>query len=104
MSVPTAITTELADLQAQVTAAQPLAQASQATVTAIKMNAATLVAAIDTAINAATGKLDTWAAPVDPLTIIAGIQAVAVNADDQADLTNMRGFVGRATSNLNQVA
>lgn len=102
MSIPSNITTELTDLEAQVQAASPLASASYATVKAMQLNAGNLVNDIQTALTA-TNVLDTWAAPIDPISIIAGFQTVATAGDDQSNLALMRGVVGRATANLEQL-
>jgi hypothetical protein len=102
MSIPASITTALASLQAQATAAAPLINASVATRTAIKLNAANLVAAIQSALTA-TSLLDTFVAPTDPGLLIAGIQNVIIAAEDESALAFMRGYVGRATSNLDQL-
>lgn len=102
MAVPTNITSELAALQAQVAAAKPLQSAPFATVKAIQLNAQNLVVDIDVAV-ANSGTLDTWISPSDPGTIISGVLGLYGNALDQSVLSNMRGYVGRATSNLDQV-
>jgi hypothetical protein len=112
--IPTSITTALTSLQTQVAAALPLDAASRATIQALQLNAAALVAAIDTAVaNAATlstsgtigvvATIDTWAAPTDPEGIIAGVQAMLVSATDQWNLSVMRGLVGRVATNLDQL-
>jgi|SRR6516165_10242197 hypothetical protein len=103
MSIPANITAELANLQAQVTAAGPLAAASAPTLTAMQLNAAALVSDINAALAGAAGALDTWMAPTDPAAIVTGILALETNADDQASLANMAGYAGRALKNLDQV-
>lgn len=102
MSIPATITAELTSLQAQVTAAAPLNAASHATKTALKLNAGRLVSDVQAAL-VAPNTLDTWAAPVDPISIVAGVNAVVTASEDQAALCLMRGVVGRATSNLDQI-
>ena len=102
MTIPAAITTALSSLQAQVAAAAPLANASQATKTALKLNAAALVSSVQSAL-VATSMLDTWVAPIDPISIVAGFLQVEVAGIDQGNLSLMRGVVGRATSNLDQI-
>lgn len=96
------ITTALASLQNQVTDAMPLVNASQATRAALKLNAAALVSDIQTALTAAS-VLDTWVAPTDPLSIVAGFLPVVTAAEDQSELSLMRGVCGRAASNLDQL-
>jgi hypothetical protein len=102
MSVPATITTALQSLQAQVTAAQPLANASHATRTALKLNAANLVASIQGALTASS-ILDTYVAPTDPGVIITGVLTLLTAAEDENTLSLMRGVVGRAASNLDQL-
>lgn len=101
--IPANIAMELASLQAQVTAAAPLADASQPTIVAIQLNAAQLLSDIDTAITAAAGELDSWTPPADPQDILAGILGLVVSATDQATLVNVEGYVGRAVKNLDQI-
>ena len=103
MAVPANVTSELAFIQNQVQSAQPLANASSATVTAMILNAEQLVGDIDAAVTSTAGQLDTWVAPVPVMQIISGIEGIVINAEDQASLTDMRGLVGRATSALNQL-
>jgi len=102
MSIPSSITTALSSLESQVSAAQPLANASQATRVALKLNAAALVTSIqDTLIGASV--LDTWSAPTDPAAIVSGFLNVVTAGDDQNTLSLMRGVCGRAASNLDQL-
>ena len=102
MSIPASITTALTSLESQVNAATPLANASQATRTALKLNAAALVANIQSTLTA-TSILDTWVAPTDPGLIIAGVLTLETAAEDESNLSLMRGVVGRAASNLDQL-
>jgi hypothetical protein len=103
MSIPANITSELAYLQTQVAAAAPLNNAPFATVKAIQLNAGNLVGDIESALTS-TSKLDTWAAPVDPISMVNGFDGLVAAAEDQSKLSLMRGLVGRATSNLDQLA
>jgi hypothetical protein len=103
MSIPTNITTELASLQAQVAAAAPLANASHATIVVLQLNAENLVNDIQTALTAPNNPLDTFVAPVDPQAIIAGVENLSTVAQDQYTLSLMRGVVGRAAANLEQL-
>lgn len=102
MAILASITDALASLQAQTAAAQPLANAAGATKTALKLNAAALVDDIQATLTAASD-LDTYVAPVDAPTIVSDIDALAEMATDQATLSFMRGVIGRAASNLDQV-
>jgi hypothetical protein len=102
MSIPATITAALSSLQAQVVAALPLANASHATRTALKLNAANLVASIQSALTASS-ILDTYVAPTDPGVIITGVLTLLTAAEDENKLSLMRGVVGRAASNLDQL-
>ena len=102
MTISASITTALTNLEAQVAAAQPLANASQATRTALKLNAGALVASIQAAL-VAPSLLDTWAPSTDPAVIVAGVNSVVTAAQDENTLSLMRGVVGRAASNLDQL-
>jgi hypothetical protein len=101
--IPANVTTELADLQAATVAAAPLTSASRATITALQLNAAQLVADIDAAMVTTAGALDTWVAPADPVPILTGVLGQLTSAVDQSALATMRGYVGRSTSNLEQL-
>lgn len=112
--IPSNITTELASLQAQVKAATPLNNAPFATVKAMQLNAANLVNDVQFALTTITLipnivltteslLLDTWVPPPDPISMVAGFNAVVTAADDQSDLSLMRGVVGRVASNLDQL-
>lgn len=101
--IPASITTALQSLEAQVLAASPLINASQSTITALQLNAGNLVANIQTTLTASS-LLDTWIAPSDAPTMITGVLNVVIAANDQNTLSLMRGVVGRATSNLDQLA
>jgi hypothetical protein len=102
MAIDPAITASLQSLQLQVQAAEPLSQTDHATLTAIKLNAANLVNAIQAAL-VAPSLLDSWVAPADAPSIATGLLSVSTAADDARNLALMRGVVGRATSNINQV-
>jgi hypothetical protein len=103
MAIPANIATELTDLQAQVVANTPLLSASQATRTAIKLNAAQLVSDVQAALVAPNNLLDTWVAPSDPGAIPSGILTVLQASQDQSNLALMRGLVGRVASNVDQL-
>jgi hypothetical protein len=102
MTIPSSITTAISSLESQVAAAQPLANASQATRTALKLNAAALVTNIQDTLTEGS-ILDTWAAPIDPASIVAGVLLVVTASEDQNTLSLMRGVCGRAASNLDQL-
>jgi hypothetical protein len=103
MSIPANVAAELTNLENQVAANAPLAAASRATRTAIKLNAAQLVTDVQAALVAPGNLLDTWVAPSDPAQIAAGILSVFSTSQDQNNLALMRGVVGRVASNLDQL-
>lgn len=102
MTIPSNITAELQNLQAQVSAATPLQNAPIAQIKAMQLNAAQLVSDIQSALTTDT-LLDTWVTPLDPLAIANGFNSVVVDGQDQNTLSLVRGVVGRATSNLDQL-
>jgi hypothetical protein len=101
--IPSSITNALNSLKDQAANAQPLANASNATIAALQLNAADLVDAIQTQLVTGGGILDTWVAPNDPVSMINGVLNDLVVAQDQSTLSLMRGVVGRAASNLEQL-
>ena len=101
--IPANVTTALTSLQAQVAAAVPLEQASAPTIAALQLNAAALVVLIDNAVAAAADDLDTWDAPTQPEGMISGINELVGAAQDQANLSLLRGVCGRAAANLDQL-
>lgn len=101
--IPAKITTELASLQAQVIAATPLAAAPRAAILAIQLNAAQLVSDIQSTLVAPNNTLDTFVPPADPVAIVNGVLGLLTASQDQSNLALMRGVVGRATSNLDQL-
>lgn len=114
MSIPQNITSELQFLENQVAAATPLANAPFATIKAMQINAGNLVNDIQTALTTTTMipnlvlttdslLLDSWAPPIDPISIVNGFATVVTAAEDQNSLSLMRGVVGRAASNLDQL-
>lgn len=103
MTIPANIVTELQFLQSQVAKASPLSTASRATITALQLNAAKLVKDAEAAQYSLAGVLDTWIPPTDPVAIINGILGIDQNAQDEADITALRGLVGRAADNLDQL-
>lgn len=102
MAISSSITTALQSLINQVAAAKPVASASQPTRTALKLNAANLVASIQSAL-VAPSLLDTWVAPIDAPSIVAGVLQLVSAAQDQSNMSVMRGTVGRVASNLDQL-
>jgi hypothetical protein len=102
MAISSTITAALTSIQAQVAAAEPLANAPHATIVALQLNAANLVASIQRALTAPS-ILDTYVAPPDPVVIISGVLQLSTAATDEANLSLMRGVTGRAASNLDQL-
>lgn len=113
MTIPANITTELASLEAQIAIATPLANTSHSNLVAIQLNAINLTADIQTALTTTTltnlipttdsTLLDGWKPPDDAVTIVAGVLNILTASQNQQQLALLRGVVGRATSNLNQI-
>jgi hypothetical protein len=103
MTIAPQIFTDLTNLEAQVSAATPLANASHSTIVALQLNATNLLTEIQAALVATPNLLDTYTAPNDPATMVSGYLGVLAIAQDQNNLSLMRGVVGRATSNLEQI-
>jgi hypothetical protein len=100
--IPQAITDALASLETQAAAASPLQKASRATITALQLNAANLVTAVEAAQHSLAGELDTYAAKIDPVDIIQGVLSVFGSALDESNIAYLRGLTGRVASNLDQ--
>ena len=99
-----------ADLQAKVAAlntaflaASPVEQSPRAAVTALQINAAHLVSDVDSALAGAAGGLDAFAAPSDPVAIATGLSGLLTASQNQTDLADLRGLIGRVASNLAQI-
>jgi hypothetical protein len=113
--IPATVTDALNSLQAQVNAAMPLEKASRPTISAIQLNAASLVALIDISLASAATLLnltppsnnvftvDTWVAPTAPEDIINALNSIYVSAHDQWILSVMRGVLGRVAANVDQL-
>ena len=100
MSVTPAIAAEVAALNTAIAAAQPLAAASQLTVTALALQASTLVNDTQTAIIANAGSLDTGIADTMAPAIVADFQAMVTSSATQLSLADLLGLAGRVASNL----
>jgi len=96
------ISTALLYLQSEVAAAVPLNTATSASIRQMQMDAANLLDSIQTTLTT-PGVLDNWTAPTDAASIISGFLNVMSACDDQQRLALMRGIIGRATSNLDQL-
>ena len=95
MAIPATIQAEIAAITAAFQAATPLKQAPRAAVTALQINAAQIVADVDSALAGAAGALDTFAAPLMPADIAAGVSALLTASQNQTDLADLRGLAGR---------
>jgi hypothetical protein len=102
MAISEKVSSELLALQAQVLESAPLLEAPFSTVKAIQLNAANLVVDVQAELVSPT-LLDTWAPLLDPVSLINGYLTVVTAGDDQNALSLMRGIVGRASSNLDQL-
>ena len=100
MAVPSGIAAEVSYLSAAIATAQPLAQASQTTITTLVLQATQLVDDTDAALLASAGALDSGIADVMPGAIIADFQAIVASAGAQLSLSDLRGLAGRVASNL----
>lgn len=113
MTIPSNITIELANLEAQVALASPLAKTPHSNLVAMQLNAANLTADIQTALTTTvlsnlipstdSTLLDGWVPPADAVTITVGVLNILTASQNQEQLSLLRGIVGRATSNLNQI-
>jgi hypothetical protein len=103
MAIPQSIIGQLQFLQNQYNQAQPLLAQPRSIIVALQLNAANLVAALDTAETNAVGQLDSWTQPGDPFALISSLQALLTAAQDQTALFNIRSLIGRVTSNLDQL-
>jgi hypothetical protein len=100
MSVTPAIAAEVAALNTTIAAAQPLAGASQLTVTTLALQAAQLVVDTQSALLVNAGALDTGISDVMAPAIVADFQAIVTSAGTQLSLADLRGLAGRVASNL----
>jgi hypothetical protein len=105
MTIPQNIVNEFVNIQAQIDAAIPLTAASQATVTALQLNASQLVNDCEQAQGTLAGALDTyvWTRGDDPAIITSAVQELNMNASDEANIVLLRALAGRMASNLNQL-
>lgn len=104
MAIPARINSDLAAIQAQVTAAAPLTSASVATVKAIQLNLDSLIEEVASAQGTTGVVLDTWGAPTDPAALALSLQGLSTSAADQSTLTDMLALLGRVNLNVDQIA
>ncbi len=100
MGVPSSIAAEVAYLNTAIAAAQPLAQASQLTITTLALQATQLVDDTDAALLASAGALDSGIADTMAPAIVADFQAIVTSAATQLSLSDLAGLAGRVASNL----
>lgn len=105
MSIPQNIVNEFAFIQAQINLAVPLTAAPHAVVVALQLNANQLVLDCEQAQGTLAGQLDTyvWTPGDDPANITTAVQGLSASANDEANITLLRGLAGRMASNLNQL-
>lgn len=104
MTIPAAVATQLTALQAAFTAASPIdTTATRPQILGLQFRAVQLVNSLDAAIPAAAGALDTFTAPAMPQDMAAGVLGLLAATQAQVVLADMRGVIGRALSNLEQV-
>ena len=101
--IPSSINDALTLYVASMNAASPLAQASRLTVAALQKAGTTLVVQIDAAMTPAAGALDANDPAGFPGDLVTDLLGLASAAEDQSALADIRGLVGRALFNLNQV-
>jgi hypothetical protein len=100
MAIPSQIKSGIAALSASFTAISPINAAPRAQVIAIQTQAGQLIADIDLALGNASGALDTFPAVTDPALLANAVSGLAVAASTQADLSDVRGLIGRVNANL----
>jgi hypothetical protein len=103
MAIPSALQAQIAALNVAFTAASPVEQSPRAAITALQINAATLVPAVDSALAGAAGALDTFTAPALATDMATGLVGLLTASQNQTDLADLRGLAGRVASNLDQV-
>ena len=103
MAIPTVLQAEIIALNTAFLAASPLEQAPRAAITALQINAAQLVTDINTALAGASGALDTFSASTDPAVTAVGFAGLLTASQNQSDLSDLRGLIGRVASNMDQV-
>jgi hypothetical protein len=102
MAVPSAINAQTVALQTAYQAAQPLATASKAQIYGLQQGSVALVQAVDIAILADTPSIDGFAQPVNVQALPGAVTGLLSTMQEQASLTELRGYVGRVASNLAQ--
>ena len=98
----TQIKADIATLSANVSAAYPLAQAPQATLQLLRLQAAAVVNEVQAAL-IADDALVTEPAYTDARAYIKQIGWLVAYVLDQSKLADLRGFVGRVEANLDEV-
>lgn len=100
--IPLALSAELASFQAVVTAAAPLSAMTSIQKSVLLRQGYAVIASVDAALTKAAGRLDAVDPVGLPTAMVSALLALEDAAQDQADLTNLRGLLGRAVFNLAQ--
>ncbi|MBV8159117.1 MAG: hypothetical protein JO278_15765 [Dyella sp.] len=107
----TNVTTQVASLQALITAASPLKNAPLTAIAPIAVQAATTVSAIDAGVTETDGATAAQSgagfcgvvAGGNPAVMIAGLLAQQANLNNAVTLQTLKGAVGRVSFNLQAV-
>ena len=103
MTIPASVTAAIASFVSATQSAAPLASQPRAILQAVQAQGAALLTTIDAAVLGASGQLDGPDPSGMPQVLVNELTALAVSAFDQSALADMRGFVGRAVANLDQL-
>ena len=98
--IPATIPAAIASLQTAVNTAAPLARSSTLIIKALQKQGDALVDLVDATLLASAGGLDGPDLSGMPPLLVSGLLGLLNAAQTQAQLSAMRGFVGRAASNL----
>lgn len=100
MPVPAAIASQVTALDDAITAAGDLGSASYDTLNALAYQAGQTASAVELAIPANAGALDSWTPPLMPGDITTGVLGLLSAAQTQSSLTDLKGYVARIEINL----
>lgn len=101
MTIPTDISDGLNALASAFNDAAPLANAGRDTVLALRGQAEALVETIDMEVTAGGAALDNYTLPLYSSLYADSFLTLLGQCEDQQTEAEMRGYVGRVTSNLN---
>jgi hypothetical protein len=102
MTIPASLAADLRTFQANVVAAAPLQGATPLQVAKLVAQAATVLSAVDAALQTSGTPLQAPAPSGHPVTAITAVRSLAAAALDQTALSDLRGYLGRAVFNLAQ--